>query len=136
MNLLQRTLLEFIDERIDSLLRVPAMWGSDESVELQLLQLLELRLLTLSPSLKDEVARVQQDYVRYVREKFPGEPPEPLSALLARHQRSADLSGMLREFVEAEHERAREAVERFPMGRRLLDDVPGQHRPPRHYELS
>ena len=136
MSLLQRTLLEFIDERLESLLRVPEMWGSDESVELQVLQLLEFRLLTLSPSLKDEVARVQQEYVQYVRERFPGEPPEPLAMLLSRHGRSAELTSILRGFVDTERRRAQEALERFPSGRRLLDDVPGQQRPLRHYELN
>jgi hypothetical protein len=136
MSLLQRTLLEFIDERLESLLRVPETWGSGESVELQLLQLLEIRLLTLSPSLKDEVARVQRDYVRYVRERFPGEPPEPLATLLSRHGRDAELASMLREFVDLERRREREALERFPSGRQLLDDVPGQQRPLRHYELN
>jgi hypothetical protein len=136
MSLLQRTLLEFVDERLESLLRVPEMWGSDESVELQVLQLLEVRLLTLSPSLKEEVTRIQQDYVRYVREKFPGEPPETLAMLLSKHGRGAELASMLREFVDGERRRSAEALERFPSGRRLLDDVPGQQRPPRHYELN
>lgn len=136
MSLLQRTLLGFIDERLESLLRVPEMWGSDESVELQLLQLLEFRLLTLSPSLKEEVARVQQEYVQYVRGMFPGEPPESLATLLSRHGRGAELTGVLRGFVDMERRRAQEAMDRFPSGRRLLDDVPGQHRPLRHYELN
>jgi hypothetical protein len=38
-------LLCFIDERLQHMLDAPEMWGSNESVEFQLLQLLEIRLL-------------------------------------------------------------------------------------------
>jgi hypothetical protein len=133
MSLLQSTLLGFIDERLQSLLRVPEMWGSDESVELQFLQLLEIRLLTLSPNSRSQVARIQREYIRYVQAKFPDEPPEALAAILARLGRRTELPELLREFFEAEKQRTQEMLERFPSGQRLLDDSPGKNRPPRHY---
>jgi len=129
---LRDALLEFVDERIDSLLRVPEMWGPEESIELQLLLLLEVRLLTLSPSLKSDIPLIQQGFIHFVRSKFPGDPPEPLAVLLARHGRTGELAALLWEFVETERRKTEAALSRFPSGLRLLDDEPDENRPPRH----
>jgi hypothetical protein len=124
--------LKFIDGRLDSMLRVPEMWGADESVELQILQLLQLRWLTLSPESEQKLGRIKQDYIQYVRSKFPQEPPETLAAILARHGRRAELSALLEEFVEQERRKADQALMYFPTGKRMLDDEPSSFRPPRH----
>ena len=97
-------LLDFIDERLVHMLDAPEMWGSGESVELQILQLLELRVLVLEPAGKpSQWRRVQADYERFLAIKFPGSPPTTLSALLG-HGRQDELPALLRQFVEAQRE--------------------------------
>jgi len=106
VNLLEQRLLGFIDRRLKSMLRAPAVWGSDEGVELQVLQLLELRLVALAPlpdSIRD--SRVQDEYVRYLATEFPGSPPETLDALLERFDRRAEFSALLGRFVEHQLQR-------------------------------
>lgn len=93
--------LGFIESRLESMLRAPGLWGSDESVELQVLQLLELRLVVLAPLPEPgRDRRVQDDYERYVAGLFPGDPPETLSSLLAARGRQGELPDLLRRFVE------------------------------------
>lgn len=133
MSSLRDTLIKFMDERLESLLRVPEMWGSDESVELQVLQLLELRWLTLQPHARGELEQIQRDYIRYVREQFPQEPPESLAAILARHGRSAELPKLLGGFIAEQRQKTEDALMRFPAGGRMVDDEPSSSHPPRHF---
>jgi hypothetical protein len=97
-------LLDFIDERLSHMLDAPEMWGSGESVELQILQLLELRVLVLEPTGKPSQWRlVQADYERFLATKFPSSPPTTLSALLG-DGREDELPVLLRQFVEAQQQ--------------------------------
>ncbi len=97
----ERRVLAFIDTRLESMLRAPAVWGSDESVELQVLQLLELRLVVMAPlpALKQD-RRVQDAYEAYLLRIFPGAPPETLTSLLAGSKRQAELSSLLDRFIK------------------------------------
>lgn len=97
----EQRVLRFIDARLESMVRVPGSWGSEESVELQVLQLLELRLVVLAPLPEpSRDRRVQDDYVRYLADIFPGAPPETLTSLLNRHERQAEFAALLGRFVE------------------------------------
>ena len=115
MTSLRSRLLCFIDERLQHMLDAPEMWGSNESVELQILQLLEVRLLVVGASTRPLHGRdVQLDYERFLAERFPGAPPITLSALLGS-QRQGDFTTLLAEFIAAQrakHPEATAAVQR------------------------
>jgi hypothetical protein len=99
---LAATLLRFIDDRLDHMLEAPEMWGADESVELQILQLLEIRLLIMAPPRsQDGWRQVQHDYERFLDEHFPGSPPTTLTARLGA-QRHRELRSLLAAFVAAQ----------------------------------
>ena len=111
---LAATLLRFIDDRLDHMLEAPEMWGADESVELQLLQLLEIRLLIAAPPRsQDGWRQVQADYERFLDEHFPGSPPTTLTARLGAERRR-ELWPLLATFVGAQRmqHQARTAVDR------------------------
>lgn len=83
MTSVESNLIGFIDDRLSHMLEAPGMWGSSESVELQVLQLLEIRALLLGPpDLQSHWRHVQTDYERFIAEQFPGAPPTTLTALL------------------------------------------------------
>lgn len=95
---LESTLLDFIDDRLDHMLEAPEMWGSYESVELQILQLLEVRSLVVAPALEPSSwQQVQAAYERLIAARFPGAAPTTLSTLL--DQRVDEMMPLLSEFV-------------------------------------
>lgn len=99
---LAATLLRFVDDRLDHMLEAPEMWGADESVELQILQLLEIRLLIVAPSRnQDDWRQVQRDYERFLDERFPGSSPTTLTARLGAERRR-ELWSLLAAFVVAQ----------------------------------
>lgn len=64
---LRSRVLRFIDERLQHMLDAPEMWGSRASVELQILQLLEVRLLVVgAPTRPLHDREVQLDYERSI----------------------------------------------------------------------
>jgi hypothetical protein len=92
-------LLRFVDERLDHMLEAPEMWGSDESVELQILQLLEIRMfVTTSMTSPEDWRTVQADYERFLDEQLPGSPPTTLAARLGGERRR-EISPLLATFV-------------------------------------
>ncbi|TMQ14590.1 MAG: hypothetical protein E6J90_01830 [Deltaproteobacteria bacterium] len=96
---LAATLLRFVDERLDHMLEAPQLWGADESVELQILQLLEIRLLIAAQRQGPEDWRqVQLDYERFLAEQLPGSPPITLTARLGAERRG-ELWSLLAAFV-------------------------------------
>jgi hypothetical protein len=99
---LATTLLQFIDQRIEHMLEAPEMCGADESVELQVLQLLEIRLLVARPG-GDQAdwRQIQRNYERYLDEHLPGSPPTTLTARLGT-QRRGELFPLLGDFVAAQ----------------------------------
>jgi hypothetical protein len=103
---LAETIIRYIDRRLDAMLRAPAMWGSDESVELQVLQLLELRALTVRPQDELQHPRATLDaYVAFLRRKFPKDPCTNLASLLEQTQKQEDLPRILSEFRQEMDER-------------------------------
>lgn len=92
-------LIDFIDERLNHMIEAPGMWGASESVELQILQLLEIRSLVLgAPDAQSHWHHVQADYERFIAAHFPGAPPTTLTVLL--DQESIKLIPLLAQFVE------------------------------------
>ncbi|HSK03375.1 MAG TPA: hypothetical protein VK932_19120 [Kofleriaceae bacterium] len=95
-------MLDFVDDRLDHMLEAPDMWGSGESVELQILQLLEMRVLLLEPDQEEGWRSVQTDYEHFLAKQFPGAPPTILSVLL--EDRSGELTTLLGQFVAAQRD--------------------------------
>lgn len=105
----EQRLVRFIEKRLKQFLATPEMWGSDESVELQVIQLLEIRLLLLTGSTNFAQAdQIMQQYLRFLARQFPNNPPEPLPLLLARHGRGEEFKNILNQFVDQEQYRPQE----------------------------
>jgi hypothetical protein len=99
MRPLSETMVEYIDGKLDAILRAPPMWGSDEAVELQVLQLLEMRALAIRPEVVKARRRpILDPYVGFLRRKFPEAPTMNLAALLEQGGRRGELAAILGEF--------------------------------------
>lgn len=99
MSASQDTILHYIDDQLDAIARAPEMWGPPQCVELQVLQLLEFRSVTLRPQLEKDNPRVVLDrYDEFLARRFPGAPPAPLAVLLEGMRRSSELMMILDEF--------------------------------------
>jgi hypothetical protein len=98
---LRQALLHFIDERIAQMLARPAAWGSAESVELQVLQLVEVRALAMHPDADPQrtFKLLQRAYERFIESSIEGTGPEPLAALLEQRDRLPELGPLLGRFV-------------------------------------
>jgi hypothetical protein len=101
MSALQTTILAYIDEQIQAILSAPEMWGSDESVEMQVLQLLEFRSVTLRPELEKRNPRtVLDEYHGFLKKTFPGAPSYPLFGLVKEYGREREFISLLRGFSD------------------------------------
>lgn len=93
----------WVDERLAEMLAAPPMWGSPEAVEMQVLQLLQVRALAVRP--EQEIAnprRVFETYLAYLRERFPRRPQQPLFELVGHDDPLySSLSTELRGFMDA-----------------------------------
>lgn len=77
------TLLDFIDQRLDSMLQHPRFWGDAESFELQAILLLELQAAFHAPRPPQESLRwILDQYYCFLRTLRPDYPPRPLSAVV------------------------------------------------------
>ncbi len=94
--------LSWIDSRLDDLLGAPAMWGSPEAVEMQSLQLFDLRAHVVNPEQEATAPRrVFETYVAWLRRRFPHAPSAPLFRLLGDSDpHGTELSRLLGEFRE------------------------------------
>ncbi|MBL8715252.1 MAG: hypothetical protein JNL79_04620 [Myxococcales bacterium] len=128
MSNLGQIIAAWTNRRIDEVLVAPRMWGSREAVEMQVLQLLEIRALALRPG--PELAnprRVLDMYLQYLQQHYPEQPAEPLFSVLAQADDEA-FGAVLRDFRE---ELARATLLENPFEQselviRLTFDV-GQH---------
>lgn len=101
MSSLRETIVQWADLRIDEMLAAPRMWGSLEAVEMQALQLLELRALALRPTQElDHPRRVLDTYMAFLQRRYPDAPPDPLFRLVGPGGESA-FSEALRSFRTA-----------------------------------
>lgn len=99
-------LTHWLDDRLGAVLSAPAMWGSEEAVEMQALLLFELQAFARQPGrVECAPGEVLDAYAEFLRRKFPGRPRAPLSEL-APEQLSAWLSefhGLLLQSFPAEN---------------------------------
>lgn len=100
----QQRILQYLDDRLQHMLAAPELWGSAEAVELQVVQILELRHFVLNPTTKAGEREVLARYARFLAALFPSNPPETLSALLAAHCRHDEFERRLGDFVRTERE--------------------------------
>jgi hypothetical protein len=83
MSSLRETIATWANQRIEEMLSAPRMWGSLEAVELQVLQLLEIRALALRPTQElENPRRVLDTYMAFLRQRFPTQPSDPLFRLV------------------------------------------------------
>lgn len=75
-----RTALEFVESRLDAILTYPAGWGPVDSLEPQVLTLLELRLVLVEPQCDTEAVGAR--YLEYVNEIVGRGDALPLAARL------------------------------------------------------
>ena len=75
-----RNLLEFVESRLEAILTDPSGWGSLDSLEPQVLTLLEIRLLLIEP--QGDTEAVQARYLDYVDAAIGGPRTLPLTARL------------------------------------------------------
>src|SRR5690554_3352172 len=85
MSDLRNTIVTWTDQYMDEILAAPLMWGSLEAVEMQILQLLEVRAMALRPT-QERVnpRRVIDTYNAFLRDRYPGRPSSALSNLVGR----------------------------------------------------
>jgi hypothetical protein len=97
------TIVQWLDQRIEHILAAPPMWGSPEAVEMQVLQLIQVRSLILRPTQEIENPRgVFNAYLSYLRQRFPKQPQQPLFELIGRDDELyTNLAAGLRGFIEA-----------------------------------
>lgn len=93
--------LEFVDGRLDAIVTYPGGWGSVESLEPQILTLLELRLLLVHPQGNSEIVQVR--YLEHVERSVGGPSTLPLVARPGTSE--ARVIEVLRAFVTNERSR-------------------------------
>jgi len=92
----QELLLHYIDECMGSMRRAPDTWGSPESLELQALQLMELRSIAVRPVMFQRNHReMMRIYHGFVAKLTDGDPSFLLSSVLSESGRIEELPEML-----------------------------------------
>lgn len=111
-----RQLIGRIDDRLRSLVTKPGLWGPPEAVELQVLQLLEIRALSHEPSLpRGEEKWIQAQWIRMIGREYPQALPGLLATWLVAAGRHAELYAVLdRLCVYAVHRMSTAEPVRFP----------------------
>lgn len=72
--------LAWIETRLGALFAAPGMWGSAEAVEMQVMQLWDLRHFLHTP--RPEPRAVLDRYVAWLGVRYPRRPKEPLHEIL------------------------------------------------------
>lgn len=91
--------IEYLDKRLATIDKAPGTWGSPESLELQVLLLLELRTFLLRPvAYRKNPFEVRSAFVRFIRQQVKGATAEPLFVQLQRSGRVNELPQLLGEF--------------------------------------
>ena len=98
-----RKTLDYISTRLESMLRRPAVWGTNESVEDQVLQLLEIRRLLVDASCSDitvrqDLMRRYVDFISTITIPY----PQSLSVRLRHCGRESEFCTILKQFVNLE----------------------------------
>lgn len=101
MNDFSDMLVRWVDQRLAHILAAPPMCGSPEAVELQVLQLMEVRALALRPNQELKNPRgVFDAYLSYLSRRFPRQPRQPLFELVGQDDdKYSKLAAGLRGFI-------------------------------------
>lgn len=104
-NTLARTLVRFIDHRLDSMLkRAPAWASSSVSLEEQTMLLLEIRIRVLHPDVAGQLyENMRRRYFEYLWAVV-GRSNEPLATQLEKRGQADRFIPLLRDFVAVESE--------------------------------
>jgi hypothetical protein len=124
--------LIFTLQRLTELLQYPAMWGAAESVELQVLQLLEVRLKLLG-GVGDDLEALKERYMAFLAREVGGPPTLLAKRLGLERQSSPDFIRLLSRFAGEEVQR------NFPFSAtaRATKDLPSSmNQNAQHYELE
>jgi hypothetical protein len=99
----RKTIDDWAQRRIDNVLERPPAWGSPEAVEMQVLQLIQMRAIALRPTQEPQMPRrIFDAYLAFIRAQFPKQPQRPLFELIGESDdKYSTLSQMLRGFIEA-----------------------------------
>lgn len=93
-------IVHHVDEVLRSIFRRPRMWGSNEAIELQVLQLLQVRSVAVRPELERRAPRtVLNAYHGLLAREFPGAPPIYLHALTRTSSRGDDFIPLLQKLT-------------------------------------
>jgi hypothetical protein len=93
--------LGFVEERMAAILERPDGWGAPESVELQVLLLVEMRHTVLGMA-KEHVDRVNDRYQAFLDKEVPGRPTSLGARLGLSHRATPGFVAVLQRFVQAE----------------------------------
>lgn len=99
---LRATILDWTNQRLNTLLQAPRMCGSDEAIEMQALLLLELKALVLQP--ERELAnprRVFDIYTAYLNKTYPRKPNRPLFEIVEHDDLGLNIAKELQRFLDA-----------------------------------
>lgn len=64
-------LVEYLDSVLDSMSKIPSCWGALDSVELQVLRILEVRLLVTKGGSFEDTNNVTTMYLKFLKDEFP-----------------------------------------------------------------
>ncbi len=87
--------LQRINRSLDAMAKAPRMWGSQESLELQALLLLEMKCAVLRPG---EESFIRDAYEAFIKDTFEDPPATLLSCILHKAGRGEELSSHLQRF--------------------------------------
>jgi hypothetical protein len=94
-------IVDRIDHSLDLVSKVPKMWGSPESMELQVLLLLEMRAVATRESvMRGRPSGLRDAYDSFIRKSFNDAPSMMLSSILQNMDHGPDLHVLLREFAD------------------------------------
>lgn len=97
MSSTEDNIVTYVDEQLAAIFAAPEMWGSSEAIELQVIQLLEVRALTLRPEIEKQNPRgVLEAFQSLVSEEFPNAPPYPLHGLVEEYGSQGEFIRCLR----------------------------------------
>lgn len=95
-------LLNFVDQRLYSMLQMPDAWGAPEAVELQILLLLEVRLKAKGVN-NEDVSHVQKRYYNFLAQHLPGPPCSLAERLGLGFSANEQFLLLLKSFAQSEY---------------------------------
>lgn len=99
--MLRERVLYWVDKRTRDMLAAPRAWGSDEAVEMQVLLLLQFRLLALRPDFdQGDPGSLVDHYLDYISRAYPGKSRLPLHRFIETDRLGVNLAKELKKVVQ------------------------------------